>query len=86
MDGTGVGTTEKKYPLCDLTYILAFQNYSGYSGATKESATTANNYINYIVNGKAKGGQDEIAGHDYLALPKGVLVEEAQKGATLIAF
>jgi ABC-type phosphate transport system substrate-binding protein len=79
-------TTQRKYPLCDLTYILAFQNYSAYSGATKESATTANNYINYIVNGKAKGGQDEIAGHDYLALPKGVLVEEAQKGATLIAF
>ncbi|HXM87252.1 MAG TPA: substrate-binding domain-containing protein [Solirubrobacteraceae bacterium] len=77
-------TIEKKYPLCGLTYDLAFTSFSAYSGTSLGEATTVNNYLQWELNAKGGGGQKVIAGHDYLALPKGVILEEAQHGASII--
>jgi ABC-type phosphate transport system substrate-binding protein len=80
-------TIEKKYPLCGLTYDLALTSYSDYPGGTAlGEATTVANYLGWVVNAKSGGGQKAIADHDYLALPKGKVLEEAQKGTALIAF
>ena len=79
-------TIEKKYPLCSIVVELALTNYSAYPGTSSEEATTVNNFFNFVVNSKGAGGQKSIEGHDYLALPKGKVLEEAQKGATLIGF
>jgi ABC-type phosphate transport system substrate-binding protein len=79
-------TIEKKYTLCGLTYDLAFTSFSAFPGTSLAEATTVNNYLQFVLNAKGGGGQKLIADHDYLALPKGVLLEEAQKGAALIAF
>ncbi len=79
-------TTQKKYTLCGLTYDLAFVHYSAFPGTSLGEATTVANYLGFVVNSKGDGGQKLIAGHDYLALPKGKVLEEAQKGAANIAF
>ena len=81
-------TTErysKTYALCGLTYVLALANYAAYEGhgTTQGEATTVQNYIAYVT--EKKGGQKEIANHDYLALT-GTVLKEAQKGAALTAF
>jgi ABC-type phosphate transport system substrate-binding protein len=79
-------TIQKKYTLCGLTYDLAFTSYSSYPSTSLGEATTVNNYLQFVVNAKGGGGQKLIAGHDYLALPKGNVLEEAQKGAANITF
>jgi ABC-type phosphate transport system substrate-binding protein len=79
-------TTASKYTLCGLTYDLAFKSFGAFSGTTEPEATTVNNYLGFVVNSKGSGGQKLIAGHDYLALPKGNVLKEAQEGATEIAF
>jgi ABC-type phosphate transport system substrate-binding protein len=81
-------TIQKKYPLCGLTYDLSFTNFSTYLGSgtpALQEATTAHDYLNFVVNSKGGGGQKLIAKHDYLALPKGKVLEEAQAGATKIS-
>jgi ABC-type phosphate transport system substrate-binding protein len=81
-------TIQKKYTLCGLTYDLAFTNFSTYLGTgtpALEEATTVQNYLSFVVNSKGGGGQKLIANHDYLALPKGKVLEEAQAGAAKIA-
>jgi ABC-type phosphate transport system substrate-binding protein len=78
-------TIQKKYPLCGLTFDLAMTSFGAYTGTTLGEATTAHDYITYIVDAKGGGGQKAIANHDYLALPKGKVLEEAQKGAAKIA-
>jgi ABC-type phosphate transport system substrate-binding protein len=79
-------TTEKAYPLCSIVVELAFTNYSLYPGTTLEEATTVANFLSFVVNSKGGGGQKLVNDHDYLALPKGKVLEEAQKGASLIGF
>jgi ABC-type phosphate transport system substrate-binding protein len=79
-------TTEKKYPLCGLTYDLALTSFSAYPGTSLEEATTVHDYLKFVVDSKGGGGQKLISGHDYLALPKGPVLSEAQKGAEKIAF
>jgi ABC-type phosphate transport system substrate-binding protein len=79
-------TIEKKYTLCGLTYDLAFTGYSNFPSTTLGEATTVNNYLSFIVNAKGGGGQKLIADHDYLALPKGNVLSEAQTGAANVAF
>jgi ABC-type phosphate transport system substrate-binding protein len=78
-------TIQKKYPLCGLTYDLAFTSFGAYTGTTLGEATTVHDYLTYVVDSKGSGGQKVIANHDYLALPKGKVLEEAQKGAAKIA-
>ena len=77
-------TIEKKYPLCSIVVELAFTNYSAFSGTSLEEATTVNNFFGFVTNAKGGGGQKLIEDHDYLSLPKGNVLEEAQKGAALI--
>jgi ABC-type phosphate transport system substrate-binding protein len=79
-------TTEKKYTLCSIVVELAFTSYSSFPGTSLEEATSVNNFFRFVTNSKAGGGQKLIAGHDYLALPKGNVLSEAQKGAEKIAF
>jgi ABC-type phosphate transport system substrate-binding protein len=79
-------TTEKKYTLCGLTYDLGLTSFSSYPGTSLEEATTAHDYIKFVVDSKAGGGQKIVSGHDYLALPKGPVLSEAQKGAEKISF
>jgi ABC-type phosphate transport system substrate-binding protein len=79
-------TIEKKYPLCSIVVELAFTNYSAYAGTSSDEATTVNNFFGFVTNAKGGGGQKLIEGHDYLSLPKGNVLEEAQKGAALIGY
>jgi ABC-type phosphate transport system substrate-binding protein len=79
-------TTQKKYTICGLTYDLAFTSFSSYPGTSVEEATTVHDYLKFVVDSKGGGGQKIIANHDYLALPKGNVLTEAQKGAEKIAF
>jgi hypothetical protein len=77
-------TTEKKYTLCSIIVELAFTKYSAYPGTSLEEATTVSNILSFIVNSAGGGGQKVVEGHDYLALPKGKVLTEAQTGAGLI--
>jgi ABC-type phosphate transport system substrate-binding protein len=79
-------TTETKYTLCGLTYDLGLTSFSAYPGTSQEEATTAHDYLKFVLDAKSGGGQKIIAGHDYLALPKGPVLTEAQKGAEKISF
>jgi ABC-type phosphate transport system substrate-binding protein len=78
-------TIQKKYPLCGLTYDLAFTSFGAYGGTSLGEATTAHDYLTFVVDAKGGGGQKVISGHDYLALPKGKVLTEAESGATKIA-
>jgi len=61
-------------------------SYSAYPGTSQDEATTVNNFFDFVTNAKGGGGQKLIANHDYLALPKGKVLDEAQAGAALIGF
>jgi ABC-type phosphate transport system substrate-binding protein len=75
--------TSKTYPLCGLTYDLAFTEYSLLPSTSLTEATSVNNYLRFVT--EAKGGQTAILNHDYLALPKGEVLTDAEKGAQKIA-
>jgi ABC-type phosphate transport system substrate-binding protein len=82
--------TEKNYTLCGLTYTLAFTEYSKYAGTSLEEVTTVNNFLRFVLGtGTAKGseaGQVLILNHDYLNLPSGPVLTDAQKGAENVKF
>ena len=76
------------YPICGVTYVLAprqeFYFLEPYGVSAEESqkiATGVHDYAVFMV-GKA-GGQKELKGSDYEALPK-VVQEEAEYGASEI--
>ncbi len=77
--------TEKHYTLCGLTYMLAFTEYSKYTGTTLQEATAVNNFANFVLGVNttkgSEGGQSLINNHDYLGLPSGPVLTDAQKGA-----
>ncbi len=79
-------TTEKKYTLCSIVVELAFTSYSAFPGTSLEEATTVHDFFRFVTDSKGNGGQKLIAGHDYLALPKGPVLSEAQKGVEKIGF
>jgi ABC-type phosphate transport system substrate-binding protein len=77
--------TSKTYPLCGLAYILAFKSYAAYPGTELREATTAENFLRFVL--EASGGQKLIEDHDYLGLtPKSILLDEAQTGAKTVEF
>jgi ABC-type phosphate transport system substrate-binding protein len=78
-------TKETNYPLCGLSYDLTFTAYSDYTGTTKEEATTANNFVTFILSTAAEGGQALIVNHDYEPLTS-PLDKEAAKGAKATGF
>jgi len=79
-------TTEKNYPICGLTYALSLHSYSKYPGTTLQEATTAANFLYYVLGVGPQGGQSLIANHDYLALPSGAVQTEATAGVEKIRF
>jgi ABC-type phosphate transport system substrate-binding protein len=74
-------TTEPKYPLCGLAFVLAFDKYSAFSGTSEPEATTVENFLSYSLDtsGAAGGGQALLKGHDYEPLT-GTVLKEAQAG------
>jgi ABC-type phosphate transport system substrate-binding protein len=83
--------TEKNYTLCGLIYTLAFTEYSKYPGTSLEEATSVNNFVNFVLGTNttkgSEGGQTLISSHhDYLALPAGAVLTDAQKGAEKIKY
>jgi ABC-type phosphate transport system substrate-binding protein len=85
-------TEEPHYPICGLTFDLAFVSFGSFPGTSIEEATTTNNYLQYVVDtvkekegNKQNGGQSLIKSHDYEPLT-GTVLKEAQKGAALVAF
>jgi ABC-type phosphate transport system substrate-binding protein len=73
-------TTEPKYTLCGLAYVLAFADYSAYPGTSLGEATTVENFLSYVLDtNKEGGGQFLIKKHDYLPLV-GTVLKEAQAG------
>jgi ABC-type phosphate transport system substrate-binding protein len=83
-DEVTTSTTESKYTLCSIVVELAFTHYADYPGTSPGEATTVGNFFNFVTNSKGGGGQKLIEGHDYLSLPKGAVLNEAQAGAALI--
>jgi ABC-type phosphate transport system substrate-binding protein len=79
-------TTEKNYPLCGLTYALSLHSYSKYPGTTLQEATTAENFLYYVLGVGPQGGQSLINNHDYLALPSGPVLTEATSGVEKIRY
>jgi ABC-type phosphate transport system substrate-binding protein len=76
----------KTYPLCGFTYVLGLSSYSSYPGTALTEATTANNFLRYVL--EASGGQKLIGeNHDYVALPTtGKVITEARAGTAAIEF
>ena len=74
----GGNIESKTYALCGLTYEFALSKYGSYSGkgATESEAATARDYLKYITD--KKGGQKDIVGHDYAAMPKELLNEDKE--------
>ncbi len=64
--------------------LLVWYCSTAYPGTSLEEATSVANDLSFVVNSKGGGGEKLVEGHDYLALPKGKVLEEAQKGAALI--
>ena len=89
-------SAEKKeinYPLCGFTYDLALTKYNGFKGATIGEATTAGDYLEWVLNTEAEGGQKLIGEEkDYDGLPtnpaepKKDVLKIAQAGAQKVGF
>ena len=69
-------TVEEHYPLCGLTYDLAFREYKPY-GFTKGVATSVHDYLKFEVS--SSNGGKIMKKKDYEALPKAV-IKEAEAG------
>jgi ABC-type phosphate transport system substrate-binding protein len=83
-------TKEKNYPICGFSYDMTLSHYGAYvadgdASVLEGEAVTANNFLEFVLEDKAEGGQILIEDHDYEALPKKVL-KEAQEGAKITAF
>ncbi|HEX3434318.1 MAG TPA: substrate-binding domain-containing protein [Solirubrobacteraceae bacterium] len=83
-------TAEKKevnYTLCGFTYDLGLTKYNGFKGATESEATTAGDFLEFVLDAGttagAEGGQTLIEKEqDYISLPTN---KEAKKNVQLIA-
>jgi ABC-type phosphate transport system substrate-binding protein len=78
-----IATGGSAYPVCAITYDLAFQNdATAYSGSTEEEekARTVKEYLSSVVS---EPGQTELPEFDYGVLPdttKAPVLEDAEKG------
>jgi len=95
--------SQTHYAICGLTYDLALRQYGKYTkgleagskAATKAQATTAQNYLLFVVKGNVaknakgettgEGGGAQIKSHDFLALPSEIL-KKAETGIKEIGF
>jgi ABC-type phosphate transport system substrate-binding protein len=82
-----IATGGAAYPVCAITYDLAFQNdATAYSGSTEEEekARTVKEYLSSVVS---EPGQTELPEFDYGLLPdttKTPILEDAEKGVAAI--
>jgi hypothetical protein len=67
--GVTSDTKEKTYPLCGIAYELSLTNFSAYPATTPGEEITDANFLSFILNAKAGGGQTAIEEHDYETLP-----------------
>jgi ABC-type phosphate transport system substrate-binding protein len=74
-------TSEKTYPLCGFSFVVAVSKYSLLPGTSAGEAETVKNYVQYVID--KKGGQPLLLTSDYLTLPTEVL-KIAVTGATEI--
>jgi ABC-type phosphate transport system substrate-binding protein len=79
--------TSETYPICGLTYDLAPQLYYPYlkkygdsEATSKEIATSAHDYLHWMVNAKAGGGGPTLKNTDYEKI-SGAVQKEAELGA-----
>jgi len=79
--------TSVTYPICGLTYDLAPQLYFPYlkkygdtEAESKAIATSAHDYLHWMVNAKAGGGGPTLKNNDYEKL-SGTVQKEAELGA-----
>jgi ABC-type phosphate transport system substrate-binding protein len=84
---------EKNYTLCGFSYDLALADYHEYAahGATEAEATTVGDYVEWVLNDEADGGEALIEKEtDYLGLPRkegrGDVLRIAQEGAAKIGW
>jgi ABC-type phosphate transport system substrate-binding protein len=76
--------SQATYPICGLTYDLAFGNYQAFEGTSQGEATTVSNFLSFVLD--SAGGQKEInEKHDYLSLPSAV-EKKSLEGLPLIAW
>lgn len=73
--------TQRKYTLCGLAWVLAFDAYSAFGGTTEGEATTVENFLSYVLetNKGQGGGQALLKGHDYMPI-SGKILSEAKLG------
>lgn len=80
---------EENYPICGLTYDLAYRQYKFYLAGSpfeaqgKAIATSVENYLMYSIS--SKGGGKEIKNRDYEKLPKEV-IKKAEAGIQEIGY
>lgn len=74
-------TSEPKYTICGLAFVLALNRYSAFPGTSLEEATTVENFLSYSLDtsGTGGGGQSKLKLHDYEPLT-GTVLKEAQAG------
>jgi ABC-type phosphate transport system substrate-binding protein len=74
-------TSEPKYTICGLAFVLALDTYSAFPGTSLEEATTVENFLSYSLDTSASvgGGQSLLKNHDYEPLT-GTVLKEAQAG------
>lgn len=88
-NGATARPEEENYPLCGITYDLAFSEYKPYAlgGESevegKNRAMTVENYLEFELS--SKGGEAEAKDHDYEVLPSAV-IKEAEYGAKEIGY
>lgn len=72
---------EKKYTLCGLAFVLAFDKYSAFAGTSEGEATTVENFLSYSIDTtkSGPGGQAKLKGHDYEPIT-GKVLSEAKAG------
>ena len=73
------------YPICGMTYDMVVSKYGDYPGTTEKEATTAHDFLQFVLSTGAEGGQALALNADIEPLPK-KLIKEAQKGAALAGF
>lgn len=73
VDGVQATYRSTEYPICTLTYDLAYDKYSlvsGYTGADEPRVRTVYDYLNWVVS--TTGGQVLLASNDYQELPSAI--------------
>jgi ABC-type phosphate transport system substrate-binding protein len=86
---------QAKYPLCGMTYDLALREYFPYllpTGGTsaeeeegKAQATTAHDFLQFVLNSGVEGGGTLIKNHDYEKLTTSIK-EEAEDGVEELGY